>query len=116
MDEAWIHHFTPESNWQSAELSVAGESCPKRPKMQISAGQVLASVFSDAQGISIIDYLEKGRTIDSEYYIGASEGRNCQKTFEGRNCQKTATNEEKSALSLRQCTVSQVNHNDGKTT
>ena len=36
--------------------------------------------------------------------------------FEGRNHQKTATNEEKSALSPKQCTVSQGNHNDGKTT
>ena len=37
--------------------------------MQTSAGKVLASVFWDAQGILFIDYLEKGRTINSEYYI-----------------------------------------------
>ena len=38
-------------------------------------------------------------------------------TFEGRNLQITATNkEEKSAPSPRQCTVSQVDHNDSKTT
>ena len=37
--------------------------------------------------------------------------------FEGRNHQKTATNEEeKSALSPRQCTMLQVDCNDGKTT
>ena len=37
--------------------------------------------------------------------------------FEGRNGKKTATNEEeKSALSPKQCTVSQVDCNDGKTT
>ena len=36
--------------------------------------------------------------------------------FEGRNYQKTVTNkEEKSALSPRQCTVSQIDRNDGKT-
>ena len=34
--------------------------------------------------------------------------------LEGINHQKTATNEEKSALSPRQCTVSQVNRYDGK--
>ena len=33
------------------------------------AGKVLASVFWDAQGILFIDYLEKGRTINSKYYI-----------------------------------------------
>ena len=38
-------------------------------KMQISAGKVLVSVFWDAHGILFIDYLEKGRNINSEYYI-----------------------------------------------
>ncbi|XP_070851493.1 histone-lysine N-methyltransferase SETMAR-like [Drosophila suzukii] len=52
MDETWIHHCTPESSRQSSEWVVAGESRPKRPKTQISA-----------------DYLEKGKTINSEYYI-----------------------------------------------
>ena len=51
MDKIWIHHFTPELNWQSAERTAAGKSCPKWPKMQTSTGKVLASVFWDAQGI-----------------------------------------------------------------
>ena len=37
--------------------------------MQTSAGKVLASAFRDAQGILFINYLEKGRTINNEYYI-----------------------------------------------
>ena len=36
--------------------------------------------------------------------------------FVGRNRQKAAANEEVNALSTRQCTVSQVDRNDGKTT
>ena len=40
--------------------------------MQTSAGKVLASVFWDAQGILFIDYLEKRRTINNEYYIALS--------------------------------------------
>ena len=67
MDETWIYHFTPESNQQSAEWTAASESHLKRPKMQTSAGQVLTSVFWDAQGILFIDSLEKGRTINSDY-------------------------------------------------
>ena len=35
--------------------------------MQTSAGKVLASEFWDAQSILFIDYLEKGRTINSKY-------------------------------------------------
>ena len=69
MDETWIHHFIPESNQQSAEWTAVGESHPKWPKMQTSAGKVLVSVFWDVQGILFINYLEKGRTINSEYYI-----------------------------------------------
>ena len=37
--------------------------------MQTSADKVLVSVFCDLQGPLFIDYLEKGRTINSEYYI-----------------------------------------------
>ena len=35
----------------------------------MSAGKVLACVFWDAAGILFIDYLKKGRTIISEYYM-----------------------------------------------
>ena len=56
-----------------------------------------------------IDYFEKGRNINSEYYIAIS-------AFERRNHQKTASNEkEKSAFSPRKCIVSQVHRNDGET-
>ena len=65
----WIHHFTSELNQQSAEWTAAGESRRKQPKMQTSAGKILASGFGDVQGILFINYLEKGRTINSEYYI-----------------------------------------------
>ena len=37
--------------------------------MQTSADKILASVFWDVLGILFIDYREKGRTINSEYYI-----------------------------------------------
>lgn len=69
MDETWLHHYTPESNRQSAEWTARGEPTPKRGKTQQSAGKVMASVFWDSQGIIFIDYLEKGKTINSDYYI-----------------------------------------------
>jgi len=73
MDETWIHHYTPESKRSSSEWRAPGESRPKRPKTQQSAGKVLASVFWDAHGILFIDYLEKGKTINSDYYIALLE-------------------------------------------
>ena len=73
MDETWIHHYTPESNRQSAEWKTAGESRPKRPKTQQSAGKVMASIFWDAHGIIFIDYIENRKTINSEYYVALLE-------------------------------------------
>ncbi|KAM8702599.1 hypothetical protein ACLKA7_001935 [Drosophila subpalustris] len=73
MDETWIHHFTPESNRQSAEWHAAGESRPKRPKTQQLAGKVMSSVFWDAHGIIFIDYLQKEQTINSDYYMALLE-------------------------------------------
>ena len=51
------------------EWTAAGESRPKRHKTQQWAGKVIAPVFSDAHGILFIDYLEKGKTINSDYYM-----------------------------------------------
>ena len=69
MDETWIHHYTPETKWSSAEYIAAGESRPKRPKTQQWAGKVMAFVFWDEHGILFINYLEKSKTINSDYYI-----------------------------------------------
>ena len=68
MDKTWIHHFTPESKRSSSEWIAAGEPRPEHPKAQQSAGKVMASVFWDVHGIIFIDYLEKGKTINSDYY------------------------------------------------
>ena len=69
MNETWIHHFTPESKRASAEWRGEGESRPKRPKTQQSAGNVMASVFRDIHGILLSDFLPKGETINSDFYI-----------------------------------------------
>ena len=68
MDVTWIHHYTPESNRQIDEWTAKGKNRPKRTKTQMSAGKVLSPVFWNAHGILFIYYLEKGRTINSEYY------------------------------------------------
>lgn len=41
---------------------------PKKAKVVLSAGKVMASVFWDAKGIILVDYLKKGETINSGYY------------------------------------------------
>lgn len=68
MDETWVHYYTPESREASKEWVLPGGSAPKRPKTQQTAGKVMASIFWDSNGIILIDFLEKGRTITGAYY------------------------------------------------
>jgi histone-lysine N-methyltransferase SETMAR len=68
MVETWVHHFTPETKEQSKQWTEREESAPKKAKTVSSAGKVMASVFWDARGIIFIDYLQKGKTINGEYY------------------------------------------------
>ena len=74
MDETWIHHYTPETKRSSGEWTAAGENRLKRPKTQPWASKVMASAFWDAHGILFIDYLEKGKTTNSDYYMALLDG------------------------------------------
>ena len=47
----------------------AGIIRPKRPNTQQWAGKFMASVFWDAHGILFIDYLEKVKSINNDYYM-----------------------------------------------
>lgn len=69
-DETWVHHYTPEMKEQSKQWIEKGESAPKKAKTVTSAGKVMASVFWDSHGVLLIDYLEKGKCINGEYYAG----------------------------------------------
>ena len=109
MDETWIHHYTLESNRQSAEWTARGGNCPKRPKPEISAGKVLASLFWDAHSILFTYYHEREKTIKSEYYIALLV------RLKREIATKTTLNEEeRSSLPPKQCTVSQVDRYNGK--
>ncbi|CAG4977612.1 unnamed protein product [Parnassius apollo] len=67
MDETWIHHFDPETKQQSMTWKRASSPTPKNSKFQVRRER-LASVFWDAQGIIMVEYLEKGATITGSYY------------------------------------------------
>ncbi|XP_055384278.1 uncharacterized protein LOC129613955 [Condylostylus longicornis] len=68
IDETWVHHYTPETKEQSKQWTSRGEAAPKKAKTTLSAGKVMASVSWDARDISFVDYLQKGKTINGEYY------------------------------------------------
>ena len=67
-DECWVHHFEPETKRQSMQWKHSTSPAPKKANVVSSAGKVMASVFCDAKGILFIDYLQKGKTINGEYY------------------------------------------------
>ena len=50
------------------EWQHSGSPRPKKSRVEKSAGKVIASIFWDQDGILLIDYLPKGRTINAEYY------------------------------------------------
>ena len=55
-----------------------GSPRPKKFKTQLSAGKVMATVFWDAQGVIMLDFLAKKSTITGAYYanlLGLTE--NC---------------------------------------
>jgi histone-lysine N-methyltransferase SETMAR len=69
MDETWLYHYEPETKQQSMERRHSGSPRPKICRVQKSTGKVLASIFWDQDGILLIDYLPKGRSINTEYYL-----------------------------------------------
>lgn len=69
-DETWVYHYRPESKRQSMQWVPKGGRPPKKCKTVFSACKVLATVFWDYRGILLIDYLDKGKTINAEYYCG----------------------------------------------
>lgn len=68
MDESWVHHYDPETKAQSKEWKHSDSPPPRKFKVVPSAGKVLLSVFWDAQGIILTDYLQKGASITGAYY------------------------------------------------
>ena len=67
VDETWVHYYEPENKAQSQWVG-PGSPRPKKFKMQPSAGKVMATVFWDAKGVIMLDFLPKRSTITGVYY------------------------------------------------
>ena len=68
-DETWVHFFEPESKRQSMEWHHTTSPRKKKFKTVRSAGKVMATVFWDAEGVIMVDFLEQGCTINSVQYV-----------------------------------------------
>ncbi len=69
MYTTWIHPPFYTRVELAVEWCVAGESRLKCPKMQQSAGKVMASFFWDMHSTIYTDYFEMGKSINGNYYI-----------------------------------------------
>ena len=63
----WVHYHEPENKAQSHQWVGPGSPRPKKFKTQPSAGKVMATVFWDAKGIIMLDFLPKRSTITGVY-------------------------------------------------
>ena len=68
-DESWIHHYQPETRRQSMEWKHPGSPAPKKVKSVTSAGKIMVTIFWDEDGVLLVDFLEHGRTMNSDRYI-----------------------------------------------
>ena len=59
VDETWVHYYEPENEAQSGQWVGPGSPRPKKFKTQPSAGKMMATVFWDAQGVIMLDFLAK---------------------------------------------------------
>ena len=73
-DKRWVHHFEPETKRQSMQWKHSISPAPKKAKVASSAEKVMASIFWDVKGTVFIDYLQKSKTINGEYYAKLLRG------------------------------------------
>ena len=68
VDETWVHYYEPENKTQSRQWVWPGSPRPKKFKTQPSVGKVMGTVFWDAKGIIMLNFLPKRSTTTGEYY------------------------------------------------
>ena len=68
VDDTWVHYYEPEYKAQSRQWVGPGSPRPKKFKTQPSAGKVMATLFWDANGIIMLDFLPKRSTITEVHY------------------------------------------------
>jgi len=67
-DETWVPHYDPESKQQSMQWKHASSPSPRKFKVQASAGKIMCTIFRDAEGILLIDFMPQKVTITGVYY------------------------------------------------
>ena len=62
VDETWVHYYEPENKAQSRQWEGRGSPRPKKNK-KTKNHHLLAAIFWDAKGVTVLDILPKRSTI-----------------------------------------------------
>jgi len=68
-DESCFHHFEPETKRQSMEWHHLHSPSKKKAKTVPSTAKVMGTVFWDAEGLILAEFLERGQTITAARYV-----------------------------------------------
>ena len=74
-DKTWCRHYEPEWKQQSMEWQHVNSRSKKKFKMLPSVGKVTCTVFWDGKRVILLDFLESGKTINSDRYIATLSWR-----------------------------------------
>ena len=74
LDETWLYQYDPEMKCQSKQWKTREEPTPKKAKVSRSAVKVMLTVFWGMEGVIMLDYLPKNKTMNGEYYSQLLEG------------------------------------------
>jgi len=68
-DESWFHHFEPETKRMSMEWHHLHSPSQKKTKNVPSAAKVMGTVFWDAEGLILAEFLEPEQTVTAARYV-----------------------------------------------
>ena len=68
MDDSSVHHFQSETKQQSKQWKHLASLSPEEAKTVMSSGNVMACIFWDTEVVLLVDYPDKGHTINMAYY------------------------------------------------
>lgn len=67
-DETWVHYATAENKRDSMTWKHIASPPVRKFKISPSAKKIMASVFWDHKGPLLVDFLERGNTVNAEQY------------------------------------------------
>ena len=76
-DKTWFHHFDPETKQQSMEWHHFDSPTKKKPRTMPSAKKIMGTIFWDAEGCILIEFLEPGKIINASHYVQTLSKLHC---------------------------------------